>query len=136
MIRRSTVRRLLFVALPALLLGGCSFGAGFSVGDSDSFEGPQPFPTNYRSDVPAFLRSYLNDPTGLRDAMQAEPMQREVAGRARYVSCVRFTMANGKPQQLAIVHLGGRPDRVGGPFAEVCAGAVYAPFPELEKLSR
>ncbi|WP_022721769.1 hypothetical protein [Rhodopseudomonas sp. B29] len=136
MIRRIVVSRLLFAALPAVLLGGCAFGGGSSVGDDGAGDGPQPFPTNYRSDIPAFLRSYLNDPTGLHAAMQADPMPREVAGRTRYLSCVRFTMPSGKQQQLAIVHVGGRPDRVGGPFAELCAGAVYAPFPELEKLSR
>ena len=37
----------------------------------------QPFPKNYRAEVLAFLKTYLNNPVGVRDAVLAE------AGRAR-----------------------------------------------------
>src|SRR6476469_9329013 len=36
----------------------------------------------------------------------------------------------------ADLYVHGRLDRVGEDANDVCAGAVYAPFPELEKLAR
>ena len=51
----------------------------------------QPFPKNYRTEVLAFLKTYLNDPVGVRDAVMAEPVERVVGGRLRYVACLRFS---------------------------------------------
>jgi hypothetical protein len=101
----------------------------------------QPFPSNYRSELLAFMRTYLNNPVGVHDAALAEPTQREVGGRTRYVSCLRFTAreADGsyrEARERAILYVNGRLDRVIENVAEICAGAVYGPFPELEKLTR
>ncbi|MCG6206011.1 hypothetical protein LPW26_15280 [Rhodopseudomonas sp. HC1] len=120
--------------IAALALGGCI--TSDEAGPPDGGDAVQPFPANYRSEIPAFVRSYLNNPVGLREAGMAEPVQRPVAGRVRFVSCVRFTPPGGRPQELAIVHVNGRLDRVASSAMELCTGAVYAPFPELEKLSR
>ena len=121
------------LALPlTALLGACAIGGSMSF-DTDP---PQPFPVNYRSEIPAFLRTYLNNPSGLRDAAMAEPVQRPVDGRVRWVSCLRFTPRGGTLQDMAIVHVDGRLDRVAPHAGELCTGVVYAPFPELEKLSR
>lgn len=73
----------------AALLCACAIGGSMSF-DTDP---PQPFPVNYRSEIPAFLRTYLNNPSGLRDAAMAEPVQRPVDGRVRWLSCLRFTRA-------------------------------------------
>lgn len=124
-------RRAALVSIIALALGACAMPAGLQ----SAVDAREPYPANYRSEIPAFLRSYLNEPTGLRDAAMAEPVLREVGGRNRYVSCLRFTQA-GKSQQVAIVYLDGRLDRGLTTPAETCAAAAYAPFPELEKLSR
>src|SRR5260370_35607678 len=51
----------------------------------------QPYPDNYRAELLAFMKTYLNDPRGVHDAAMAEPGQPTVGGRFRYVSCVRFT---------------------------------------------
>ena len=51
----------------------------------------QPFPNNYRPELLAFLKTYLNNPVGVHDAVMAEPVQRTVGGRLRYVSCLRFS---------------------------------------------
>ena len=51
----------------------------------------QPFPKNYRTEVLAFLKTYLNDPVGVRGAVMAEPVERVVGGRLRYVACLRFS---------------------------------------------
>src|SRR4051794_38012954 len=101
----------------------------------------QPFPTNSRAEILAFMRTYLNNPAGVRDAAMAEPVQRTVGGRLRYVSCLRFTPreSDGSYRELrerAVLFVDGRLDRLVENAGEACAGAVYAPFPELGKLTR
>jgi hypothetical protein len=64
-----------------------------------------------------------------------------VGGRLRYVSCVRFTArdtdgSTREPRERAILFVDGRLDRVAENASEPCAGAVYAPFPDLEKMTR
>jgi len=101
----------------------------------------QRFPDNYRPELLAFMRTYLNNPVGIHGAMMADPVQRTVGGRMRYVSCLRFAPreSDGSYRELrerAILYVNGRLDRVAENAGELCAGAVYAPFPELEKLTR
>jgi hypothetical protein len=101
----------------------------------------QPFPNNYRAEVLAFLRTYLNNPVGVRDAVMAEPVQRVVGGRLRYVVCLRFSARESdggyrEPRERAFVFVDGRFDRILENASEPCAGVAYAPFAELEKLTR
>ena len=101
----------------------------------------QPFPKSYRAEVLAFLKTYLNNPVGVRDAMMAEPVERVIGGRQRYVACVRFSARESdggyrEPRERAILFVDGRLDRIIENAAEPCAGLAYAPFPELEKLTR
>ncbi|MGC1562663.1 MAG: hypothetical protein WA820_22825 [Bradyrhizobium sp.] len=103
--------------------------------------GNQPFPSNYRSEELAFMRTYLNNPVGVRDAAMAEPTLHGVNGRSRYVGCLHYTArdADGsyrEPRDRAILFVNGRLDRVVENAGELCAGAVFAPFPELEKMTR
>jgi hypothetical protein len=115
-------------------------GRGISYTD-DRGVANQPFPTNYKSEVLSFMKTYLNNPVGVRDAAMAEPVQRTVGGRLRYVGCLRFTARDTEggyrePRERAIVFVDGRLDRVVENASEPCAGAVYGPFAELEKMSR
>jgi len=101
----------------------------------------QPYPDNYRAELLAFMKTYLNNPAGVHDAAMAEPVQRTIGGRLRYVSCLRFTSreADGSyrdSRERAIIYVNGRLDRLVENASEPCAGAVYAPFPDLEKLTR
>jgi hypothetical protein len=101
----------------------------------------QPFPDNYRAELLAFMKTYLNNPVGVHDAAMAEPVQRTVGGRLRYISCVRFTPRESdggyrEARERAILYVNGRLDRVVENASDVCAGAVYAPFSDLEKLTR
>src|SRR4030088_1544026 len=101
----------------------------------------QPFPNNYRPELLAFMKTYLNNPVGVHDAMMAEPVQRTVGGRLRYVSCLRFVPRESdgsyrENRERAVLYVDGRLDRVVENASDICAGAVYAPFPELEKLTR
>jgi hypothetical protein len=101
----------------------------------------QPYPQDYRPQLLAFLKTYLNNPAGVRDAVIADPVQRTVGGRLRYVSCLRFSTqdADGNyrdARERAVVYVDGRLDHVVEKAGEVCAGSTYAAFPELEKLTR
>ena len=101
----------------------------------------QPYPDNYRAELLAFMKTYLNNPVGVHGAAMAEPVQRTVGGRLRYVTCLRFSPreSDGSYRALrerAILYVNARLDRVVEDASDVCAGAVYAPFPELEKLAR
>jgi hypothetical protein len=107
----------------------------------DSGSASQPFPQNYRAELLAFMKTYLNNPVGVHDAAMAEPVQRSVGGRQRYVSCLRFAARETdgsyrEPRERAILYLNGRLDRVADNAGELCVGAAYAPFPDLEKLTR
>jgi len=107
----------------------------------DSNDANQPVPANYRAEVVAFMHTYLNNPVGVHEASVAEPVQRTVGGRVRYVVCVRFAerQSDGsyrEPRDRALLFVGGRLDRIVQNTGELCAGAVYAAFPELEKMTR
>jgi hypothetical protein len=129
---------LLPIALAAC--AGNDEGRGISF-TSDRGVNDQPFPNNYKTEVVSFMRTYLNNPVGVRDAALAEPVQRVVGGRLRYVSCLRFTARDSdgnyrEPRERAIQFVDGRLDRIVENASEPCAGAVYGPFPELEKMQR
>ena len=101
----------------------------------------QPYPNNYRTEVLAFMRTYLNNPVGVHEAAMAEPVQRVVGGRLRYVVCLRFVPRESdgsyrEPRERAVLFVDGRLDRLAENAGEPCAGAVYAPFPEMEKMTR
>jgi hypothetical protein len=87
------------------------------------------------------MRTYLNNPAGLHDAAMAEPVQRIIGGRLRYVVCLRFAAKESdggyrEPRERAILFVDGRLDRLAENAGEPCAGAVYAAYPEMEKLTR
>ena len=101
----------------------------------------QPYPKNYRTEVVAFMHTYLNNPVGVHDAVLAEPVQRTIGGRLRYITCLRFAPREsdgsyGQGRERAIVYVDGRLDRIVENASEPCAGAAYVAFPELEKMTR
>ena len=125
------------------MLAACAGGedreAAFNIDNGSGAN--QPFPTNYRTELLAFMRTYLNNPVGVHDAVMAEPVQRTVGGRLRYVSCLRFATRESdgtyrEPRERAVLFVNGRLDRVAENAAELCAGVAYAPFPDLQKLTR
>src|SRR5262245_15662983 len=75
------------------------------------------YPQNYRSEIMALMRSYLNDPTGVRDAFVSEPTQRTIDGVNRYASCVRYNAKKSGGQYAGskdsmVLFRGGRLDRI------------------------
>jgi hypothetical protein len=134
--------KVLAIVLLPLALAGClgndDTRAVSFVEDSNE---AQSFPTNYRPEILAFMRTYLNNPVGVHAGQIAEPVQRTVGGRVRYVACLRYAdkQSDGsyrEPRERAIVFVGGRLDRIITNASEECAGAVYAAFPDLEKMQR
>ena len=101
----------------------------------------QPYPNNYKAEILAFMKTYLNNPVGVHDAAMAEPVQRTIGGRLRYVSCLRFTPREsdgsyGQLRERAILYVDGRLDRLVENAGDACAGADYAPFPDLQTMKR
>jgi len=137
-----SAKRAAILLLPVVLAACAGSGEGGSITYTDDRGvATQPYPGNHRAEILAFMKTWLNNPVGVRDAAMAEPVQRTVGGRLRYVSCLRFTERNSggayrEPRERAVLYVDGRLDRVIENAGEPCAGAVYAPFPELEKLTR
>ena len=138
----NSVRCLAILLLPVALAACAGNPESRSISFTDDRGvSDQPFPNNYRSEILAFMRTYLNNPAGVRDAAMAEPVQRSVGGRQRYVSCLRYAAreADGSARgvgERAVVYVDGRLDRLQENATELCAGSAYAAFPELEKLTR
>jgi hypothetical protein len=98
-------------------------------------------PTQYKADIIAFLRTYLNDPSRIRDAAISEPVLKAVGTDNRYVVCLRYNARSlngsypGARERLA-VFTSGRFDRIIENAREHCKDVALAPFPELERLTR
>lgn len=125
--------------LLAVLAGCQTDDAGSSLSLSSDSNAEQPYPINYKSEMLAFLHTYLNNPVGVREAVIAEPVQRTIGGRTRYVSCLRFSERQSDGvyrdrRDQAVLFVNGRLDRMLSNAGDQCLGAVYAPFPELEKM--
>ena len=98
------------------------------------------YPRAYRAEVIAYLRTYLNDPTGVKEATISEPVLKPMGLGQRYVSCVRYRAKTGggdlgSARDHLVVFVEGKLDA----FKEgkdQCSGATYVPFPELETLAR
>jgi hypothetical protein len=138
-----SAKRAATLLLP-LLLAAC---AGSDDGKSITYTDDrgvanQPYPTNYRAEVLSFMKTYLNNPVGVKEAFMAEPVQRTVGGRLRYVSCLRYNARDTTSsnylgvRERAILYVDARLDRVVEDVSEICAGAAYAPFPDMEKMTR
>lgn len=132
--------RLLMLVIP-LLLAGCS--SEWTQQRELTEQVHSVYPQNYKSEIIALMRTYLNDPTGVRDAYVSEPTQRSLDGATRYVSCLRYNAKKESGQYAGtrdsmVLFRGGRLDRiVDNEVARAqCKAASYAPFPELQQLSR
>jgi len=135
-------------SLPACLLACLLLGVPLALGACSRFgkvdtsdDGINAYPDNYKTDIMAAMHAYLNDPTGIKEAAISVPLLKPVGKNTHYVACLHF---NGKmngtsyagPKDVAAVFLAGRFDQFVETPKDLCAGVTYAPFPELEKLSR
>ena len=139
------MRRLAFAAF--LLLGACSSDIATFSEQRDiaaRWEAQNIPPANYKADVLAYMRTYLNNPERVRSAALAPPLLKNVGPGERYVACVRYNARDSEGKYMglkegAAVFVSGRLDQfLDQPklTREICKDAAYAPFPELEKLTR
>lgn len=125
-----------------LALSACA-GGHHRTDEAGGDEGINAYPTNYKTDILAAMRVYVSDPTAIRDASISEPVLKSASLTmpSRYMLCLRFnpkktaTVYEGT-REVAAVFVAGRFDQFIETPKDICAGVTYAPFPELEKLSR
>lgn len=133
-------------ALAALALGGC---ASNDVGPSkaelkERWDAQNVYPQAYKQDLLAFLRTYLNEPSGVRAASVSAPVLKDLGQGERYYTCVRYTERKStggyaQPKDGVAVYVSGKLDRFFDEKKEVtplCKDVAFAPFPELEALKR
>jgi hypothetical protein len=129
---------------PLLLAAALSGCASYSTEPSPeeqraAWEARNVYPQNYRPEILAYMRNYLNDPTSVRDALVSAPELKAMGLGNRYVSCLRYGLKNvGGPspgREHIVIFVGGKLDAV-REARDQCAGAAYAAFPELERLAR
>jgi hypothetical protein len=136
------MRFLLLLAL--LAVSGCSSDLGSSQGELRAQrEAMNVYPQNYKQDLLAFLRTYLNDPSRIRAAGVSQPQLKTIGPGRRYVACVRYNARNSDGKYAgstdgAAVYVSGKLDSFldGKQAQPYCKDAAYAPFPELERLTR
>jgi hypothetical protein len=131
--------------LAALVLGGCATDVGPSKAELKAqWDAQNVFPQNYKNDLIAFLRTYINDPTHIRGAAVSQPQLKDVGPGERYIVCVRYDARKdggqyAGPKDGVATFVSGKLDRyfdVPREVRELCKDAAYGPFPELEKLTR
>ena len=132
----------------ALMVGGCYTNMEPTQAElRDRWEAQNVFPAGYKQDLLAFLRTYLNDPTRIRDAAVAPPTRKTIAPAPaeRFVVCVRYRARKsdgnyGPSKDGAATFVSGKLDRYFDEpqkqVRELCKDVAFAPFPELEKLTR
>jgi hypothetical protein len=136
---------LLATAVAALATAGCTTEVGPSPAElKANWEAQNISPQGYKQDLIAYMRTYLNDPSGIREAAVSQPALKDFGPGQRFMTCVRFNARksdgkyNGAKEGVA-VYVSGKLDRffdVPKEAREMCKDAVYAPFPELEALKR
>jgi len=145
--RTARMQRIALVIVAAVInaLGGCTTEVGPSSAELKAkWDAENVFPQAYKQDLLAYLRTYLNDPSHVRGAAVSQPQLKYIGPGDRYIACVRYDARNtdGKYQGSkdgAAVYVAGKLDRffdVPREVRELCKDAAFAPFPELEKLTR
>ena len=131
--------------LAMLLVGGCATDVGPSEAELKAqWEQQNVYPQNYKNDLMAFLRTYLNDPSHIHDAAVSPPQRKKVGPGERYVACVRYNARKSGGQYAGVkvgvaTYVSGKLDRffdAPNEVQELCKDATFAPFPELETLMR
>jgi hypothetical protein len=128
----------------ALLLAACSTSLEPSAAELEArWNAQNVAPADYKQDLLAFLRTYLNDPSHVRDAGVSQPALKRAGPGDRYVACVRYNARSegGKyagVKEGAAIYVSGKLDRFvdGKEALPYCKDVAYAPFPELTRLTR
>ncbi len=116
----------------AATLAACS-------GNKEVAVDPNLVPTDYRREILFTFQTSLDHPTNVRDAAISDPALRSVGQEQRYSVCVRENSRDEAGEYRGVKeHIGwfygGRLNQLVDAAPGQCAGAVYRPWPELEKL--
>lgn len=122
-------------ALPvaaAVALAGCS-------GSKEVAVDPNLFPGSYRQDILDTMRSSHVNPAFVTEAAISQPALRAAGQEQRYSVCVRAASRQGpggpgEPKEYIAWFWGGRLNQLVLAQPGQCAGAVYTPWPELQKM--
>ena len=142
-----------YVLALALMLGACSNYNAWRDAITRNEEANTVYPQNYKTEILSLLRTYLNDPSQIRDAYISEPTLKTIDGTSRYIVCVRYnakksggqyagrrdsmvTFRAGRLDRIIDATREDRPDRTVDIAREQCKDAAFKPFAELERLSR
>lgn len=126
----------------AAALGGCSSSDSifsFSKPPEPKPLDPKEFPSNYKTEIATFMRTYLENPRNVRDAYVGQPVLKPVNGQPQYITCVRYNPRNrqgqyqGTKTSLAIF-LGGQITQFLDGKPEMCGDLNYQRFPEIEAM--
>ena len=139
----------IFLLLGLAAVSGC---ADMSTAEKERKlkEAQMVMPQNYKADLLAFMRTYLNAPDNVREAGITEPRRLWVIDTERYAVCLRYNAKDSSGQYTGAkyrlgIFVAGKFDRLielSGesaslkPLRDHCAQASYQPFPELERLRR
>lgn len=123
------------------VLGGCS---GIESGPlskpvDPATVDPNLFPPHYKEQIADFMRSFLANPTKVKDAFVSEPVLKPVAGVSHYVACVRYNPRDSANQYLGnqtnlAIFLGGQLNQFLPADPQMCTGLAYQRFPEAESM--
>lgn len=131
------------MAVLAAVLGGCTASSlsnlSFTKEPDTPPINPTLFPARYRTEIADFMRTYLNNPTKVKDAYIGEPVIRPFAGSPKYISCVRYNPRDNKDryegsQSNLVVFLDGKVNQFLGADPNLCAGLSYQRYPEIESM--
>jgi|SRR6185312_4899670 len=136
-----------WLALIAVLaLGACASDFEPTAADLKAhWDAQNVYPANYKNDILALMRTWLNDPEHVRSAAVAPPQLKRVGPGDRFVACLRYDTRSGDGHYAglktgAAIYVSGKLDSfMDAPKAkvhELCQDAAFAAFPELEKLKR
>ena len=124
------------LALAAISLGACS---SFDFTKPPPPVAPNIFPSDYRNEILQTLSVKLTDPTNVRDAGISDPVLQQASEQdQRYAVCVRFNARDinrqytGDQERIAYFY-GGHLNQLVPAANGQCKGAIYKPWPELEK---
>jgi hypothetical protein len=142
-------RRLVIAGL-MLLVGACTQLNNMREDAQRAEAANTVYPQNYKSEILALMRTYLNDPTHIRDAYISDPVIKPLGGINQYLVCLRYNAKKDGGQYAGsrdnvVAFRQGRLDRViDGPrearevreAREQCKDVALKPFPELQNLAR
>jgi hypothetical protein len=137
----------LFLLAPLLLAGcGSSYDGPTQAELRANWESSNVAPVDYKRDILAFMRAYLNDPTQVKDGAVSSPVRKTLPGdpAERIVSCLRYNAKKSSGAYAGVktgivVYGSGKLDRfidAEKVVRTICEDAAYQPFPELGRLTR